>query len=60
MLNELNGATIFSEIDLKCGYHQIRMQVGGEWKMAFKTKFGLYEWLVIHLGCLMPLAHLCV
>jgi hypothetical protein len=43
ILDELHGSCVFLKINLKSGYHHIRMKEYDEWKTAFKTKYGLYK-----------------
>jgi hypothetical protein len=50
LMDFLSGVNYFSKIDLKSEYQQIRMREGDEWKIAFKTNEGLYEWIVMSFG----------
>lgn len=50
ILSRVSGATIFSKLDVRWGYNNVRIKEGDEWKAAFRTNRGLFEPLVMFFG----------
>ena len=47
---QVKGATVFTKFDLRDGYYLIRIHEGDEWKTAFRTQYGQFEYKVMPFG----------
>jgi hypothetical protein len=57
LFNQLARAQVFSKIDLRSGYHQIKIRAEDIPKTTFTTRYGLFEYLVMSFGLRNALAH---
>ena len=50
VIHSMRGSKIFTKLDLRDAYHNIRIAAGDEWKTAFRTKYGLFEYTCVPFG----------
>ena len=50
LLDRLRGSRIYTKIDLRGAYNLVRIAPGDEWKTAFRTRYGAFDFLVMHFG----------
>ena len=50
LINKVQGATIFTKLDIRAGYNNVRIRDGDQWKAALNTPLGLYEPMVMFFG----------